>query len=259
MRATHADADEEADEKTRAVEGSRARRDAIARETDDGMAVRERVAEVTVADTKRKFLEAYPYPIPSVWATVVQELLVQGHFQKYNKKSEYNELASLGFVSVYDQLFEGFPSEEEKGKIFNAFLGALDEDVVRTRADAETLGALATSANGVEGLKENAIFAKLAAKSAEGTLLYTKYIAIGMFRMLELAKATDPAALEALVTAGGLSMSKVSGDLSMYKGLLSKLAAAKELQEEFLEREKRKTAERLAKKAEAEQKAEAEA
>ncbi len=42
--------------------------------------------------------------------------------------------------------------------------------------------------------------------------------------------------------------SSVSGDLAMYKGLLSKLAAAKELQEEFLERERRKTAERLAKK-----------
>ena len=34
----------------------------------------------------------------------------------------------------------------------------------------------------------------------------------------------------------------------MYKGLLSKLAAAKELQKEIFEREKRKTAERLAKK-----------
>jgi hypothetical protein len=34
----------------------------------------------------------------------------------------------------------------------------------------------------------------------------------------------------------------------MYKGLLSKLAAAKELQKEIFAREKRKTAERLAEK-----------
>lgn len=236
-----------------ADKGLRARRDETTTTSawTDGSDARAR-AEVTVADTKRKFLEAYPYPIPSVWATVISELLVQGHFNKYNAKSEYNELASLGFVSVFDQLFEGFPSEEEKNKIFKAFLEALGEDAARTRKDAETLGAFAASAGGVEGLKENAIFAKIAQKSASNSLMYTKYIAIGIFRMLELAKATDPKALEALVNAGGLQLKKVNGDLSMYKGLLSKLAAAKELQEEFLEREKRKTAERMAKKAEAE-------
>merc|ERR1712159_311351 len=209
--------------------------------------VRARVFDVTVSDTKQKFLQAYPYPIPSVWSTITQELLVQGHFAKYNVKSEYNALASLGFVSVFDQLYEGFPSEEEKGKIFSAFLSALGEDPVKTRADAETLGAFASAA-GVEGLKTNPIFASTKEKSDAGKLLYTRYLAIGIFRMLELAKATDPKALEALVEAGGLQTKKVNGDLSMYKGLLSKLAAAKELQEEFLEREKRKTAERMAKK-----------
>lgn len=173
---------------------------------------------------------------------------MQGHFDKYNVKYQYNELASLGFVSVFDQLYEGFPNEEEKGKIFQAFLGALGEDAAQTRADAEKLGALAASASGVEDLKAAPIFASMATQAAAGKLNYTKYLAIGMFRMLELAKATDPKALEALVEASGASQKKVSGDLAMYKGLLSKLAAAKELQEEFLERERRKTAERLAKK-----------
>jgi len=207
--------------------------------------------DVTVSNTKEKFLKAYPYPIPSVWSTITNELLVQGHFDKYNVKHEYNALASLGFVSVFDQLYEGFPSEEEKGKIFKAFLEALGEDAKKTRADAEALGAMAASASGVDGLKSAPIFASMSEKAASGKMKYNKYIAIGLFRMLELAKATDPKALEALVAAGGLNQKKVSGDLAMYKGLLSKLAGAKELQAEFLERERRKTAERLAKKAEA--------
>jgi len=207
-------------------------------------------AEVTVSDTKAKFLEKYPYPIPSVWSTIVSELLVQAHFTKYNRKYEYNALSSLGFVSVFDQLFEGFPDEAQKAKIFEAFLSALGEDAAKTRADAEKLGAFAASTEGVDGLKANPLFATMATQAAADKLLYTKYIAIGMFRMLELAKATDPKALESLAGAGGVDLKKVNSDLAMYKGLLSKLAAAKELQAEFLEREKRKTAERLAKKAE---------
>ena len=40
----------------------------------------------------------------------------------------------------------------------------------------------------------------------------------------------------------------MTSDLATYKGILSKLSAAKELMKEYLEREKRKTEERLAKK-----------
>jgi hypothetical protein len=80
---------------------------------------------------------------------------------------------------------------------------------------------------------------------------YSRYDAVGLFRMLELAGAAEPSALETLSAAAGIDLKKVNGDLGLYKGLLSKLAAAKELQKEIFEREKRKDAERAAKKAEA--------
>jgi hypothetical protein len=40
----------------------------------------------------------------------------------------------------------------------------------------------------------------------------------------------------------------VNADLTLYKGLLSKLAAAKELMAEYLAREAKKTAQRMAEK-----------
>ena len=49
--------------------------------------------------------------------------------------------------------------------------------------------------------------------------------------------------------AVGVSQTAVNSDLVLYKGILSKLSAAKELMKEFLEREKRKQAEREAEKA----------
>ena len=83
---------------------------------------------MTVADTKAKFINSYPYPIPSVWSVAVQELLVTQHFVRYSTKYSYSKISSLGFVSVFDQLFEGFPSDEEKEKIFECFVKALEED-----------------------------------------------------------------------------------------------------------------------------------
>lgn len=205
----------------------------------------------TVADTKKKFLDMYPYPIPSIWSVAINELLVQQHFVRYNSKYQYSKLASLGFVSVYDQLTEGFPDAAAKDEIFACFVKALEEDPVQVRSDANAVAEFASSAGGVDALAAEPMFAEMKAMVEGKKFMYSKYIAIGLFRMLELAKATEPAALETLAAACGTPLAKINSDLGMYKSLLSKLSAAKELQAEFLEREKRKTAERLAKKEEA--------
>lgn len=49
-------------------------------------------APPTVADTKRKFLDGYRRPIPAIYNVVVQELLVQQHFIRYNVAYQYNEV-----------------------------------------------------------------------------------------------------------------------------------------------------------------------
>ena len=46
------------------------------------------------------------------------------------------QVSALGFVSVFDQVLEGLPTEEQDA-IFKAYVGALDEDAGRYRRDAE--------------------------------------------------------------------------------------------------------------------------
>merc|ERR1712216_658523 len=82
--------------------------------------VRAGVFDVTVSDTKQKFLQAYPYPIPSVWSTITHELLVQGHFAKYNVKSEYNALASRIRERVRS-VVRRVPERGGKGENFQRF------------------------------------------------------------------------------------------------------------------------------------------
>jgi hypothetical protein len=44
----------------------------------------------TVADTKRKFVEAYRFPVPAVYGNVLQELLVAQHLARYNVNYAYS-------------------------------------------------------------------------------------------------------------------------------------------------------------------------
>lgn len=82
----------------------------------------------TVAETKSNFLKAYKRPIPSIYNTVLQELIVQQHLMRYKKTYCYDAVFALGFVTVYDQLMEGYPSDEDRKAIFQAYIKALQED-----------------------------------------------------------------------------------------------------------------------------------
>ncbi len=48
-----------------------------------------------MADTKKRFYETFRKPIPGLYNNVIQELLVQQHIMRYNKKYQYDEVQSL--------------------------------------------------------------------------------------------------------------------------------------------------------------------
>ncbi|KAL3332913.1 hypothetical protein AABB24_033127 [Solanum stoloniferum] len=211
----------------------------------------------TVADTKLKFLTAYKRPIPTVYNTVLQELIVQQHLTRYKKSYQYDPVFALGFVTVYDQLMEGYPSEEDRNAIFKAYIEALKEDPEQYRADAQKLEEWARTQNAntlvdfssKDGEIEN-IFKNIAQRAGtKDGFCYSRLFAVGLFRLLELANVTDPTILEKLCAALNVNKKSVDRDLDVYRNLLSKLVQAKELLKEYVEREKKKRGEREIQKA----------
>ncbi|KAJ1376193.1 Protein Thf1 [Sesbania bispinosa] len=89
----------------------------------------------TVSETKLNFLKAYKRPIPSIYNTVLQELIVQQHLMRYKRSYRYDPVFALGFVTVYEQLMEGYPSDEDRDAIFQAYINALKEDPEQYRLE----------------------------------------------------------------------------------------------------------------------------
>ncbi|KAJ0974880.1 hypothetical protein J5N97_016845 [Dioscorea zingiberensis] len=211
----------------------------------------------TVSETKLHFLKAYKRPIPSIYNTVLQELIVQQHLMRYKRTYQYDAVFALGFVTVYEQLMEGYPSNEDREAIFRAYIEALKEDPEQYRKDAQKLEEWARSQTAdslvdfpsregeVESLMKN-----IAERAAgKGNFSYSRFFAIGLFRLLELANATDPTVLEKLCSALNIHKPSVDRDLDVYRNLLSKLVQAKELLKEYVDREKKKREERTESKA----------
>ncbi|CAK7349960.1 unnamed protein product [Dovyalis caffra] len=205
----------------------------------------------TVADTKSNFLKAYKRPIPSVYNNVLQELIVQQHLTKYKKTFRYDPVFGLGFVTVYDQLMEGYPSDEDREAIFQAYIKALNEDPEQYRNDAKRLEEWAraqTSSSLVEFSSREGeiegILKDIAERAANENFSYSRFFAVGLFRLLELSNASEPTVLEKLCSALNINKRSVDRDLDVYRGLLSKLVQAKELLKEYIDREKKKQEER---------------
>ncbi|GAU41588.1 hypothetical protein TSUD_271970 [Trifolium subterraneum] len=206
----------------------------------------------TVSETKLNFLKAYSRPIPSIYNSVLQELIVQQHLMRYKKSYRYDPVFALGFVTVYDQLMEGYPSDEDSNAIFKAYINALKEDPDQYRVDAQKLEDWARAQNSTsliefssrEGEVEG--FLKDIAERAggKGDFSYSRFFAVGLFRLLELANAMEPTILEKLCASLNVNKRSVDRDLDVYRNLLSKLVQAKELLKEYIDREKKKREER---------------
>ncbi|KAI5660752.1 hypothetical protein M9H77_20075 [Catharanthus roseus] len=207
----------------------------------------------TVAETKMNFLKAYKRPIPSIYNTVLQELLVQHHLMKYKRTYRYDGVFALGFVTVYDRLMEGYPSDEDREAIFQAYVKALNDSPEQYRADAQKLEEWARAQNpstlvdfsSREGEVESILKDIAQRAGSKESFSYSRFFAIGLFRLLELANATEPTILEKLCAALNVNKKSVDRDLDVYRNLLSKLVQAKELLKEYIDREKKKREERV--------------
>ncbi|KAK4397982.1 protein THYLAKOID FORMATION1, chloroplastic [Sesamum angolense] len=208
----------------------------------------------TVSETKSNFLKAYKRPIPSIYNSVLQELIVQQHLMRYKRSYQYDPVFALGFVTVYDQLMDGYPSDEDREAIFKAYIEALNEDPAQYRADAKKLEEWARSQSASslvdfasrEGEVEGILKDISARAGSKGSFSYSRFFAVGLFRLLELSNATEPTILDKLCLALNVNKKSVDRDLDVYRNLLSKLVQAKELLKEYVDREKKKVEERTA-------------
>ncbi|XP_021776457.1 carboxyl-terminal-processing peptidase 2, chloroplastic-like isoform X1 [Chenopodium quinoa] len=162
----------------------------------------------TISETKLNFLKAYKRPIPSIYNNVLQELFVQQHLMRYKRTYRYDPVFALGFVTIYDQLMEEYPSDEDRSAIFEAYIRALNEDPEQYRKDAQKLEEWArtqtwTSLVGFssrEGEIEDILKEITARAGGNGGFSYSRFFAAGLFRLLELANASEPTILEKVLS-----------------------------------------------------------
>jgi photosystem II biogenesis protein Psp29 len=206
----------------------------------------------TVSDSKRAFFSHYPRPINSVYRRVIEELLVEMHLLSVNADFKSDPIYSLGVVTAFQRLMQGYEPEKDKTLIFDALCKSIDGNPEDYQAQAGALLSLAknktpeelvawlsnpTATDGSENIIE-----PIKAIATNSNFKYSRPFAIGLYTLLEEADtellkdtAKRNEIVDRIAEALQISGEKMKKDLDLYRSNLDKMDQLLKVIEDTLE------------------------
>lgn len=220
-----------------------------------------------VSGALRRFNDAFPRPIPIVYRTIVNEMLTTTHLAAVCAMWRFDAIFALGFDSIFSAFLRYYPDEDERTMLFNACATAL-------KFDPELLRSATASVNDwLEGKTEEDLFSAIDAASPSASAdvvgpvvealvyirdagdfdwYYSRLFGIGLIRVMN-AVGTELSVTNAEKWSEkiGIVPNKFASEMGNYLSNMERLKQAEQIFAEATAREAKKTADRLAEKAQA--------
>lgn len=212
-------------------------------------------ANLTVADSKRAFHQAFPYVIAPLYRRLVDELLVELHLLSRQKGFARDALFATGLTQVFDSFAKGYRPESLQEPLFVALCASAGFDAAEFRRQREA----AVQMVGKHSLEEVRGWLSAQGEGAPEPIAgvleqvkrpdfhYSRLFAVGLLSLLQKAQGASSLEPQALRESAheisatmGLLKERVDKDLSLYAGNLEKMAQAVELMEETVAAERRR-------------------
>lgn len=218
----------------------------------------------TVSDALVRFNESFRRPVPIVYRTLVNEAIVSTHLSRVCAMWKYCNVFAFGLDELFQEFFRYYPGDEERELLYTSVCVALKFEKDKIRADAKAVR------DWCVGKSEEDIVS--ACESGEGPVgsalkqavdgepqdewYYSRPFGLGFVRVMEaLGMEIKVEVAEAFCERLKLPKSKISAELGNYISTVERLKQAEQVFAEVAARDARKTAERLAEKAEKAKKA----
>jgi len=208
----------------------------------------------TIETTVKAFNANYKRPIIPVWRSPLSDMLQVTHLSLVDGRFKWDNLASFGLVAAFDFILAAYPMDEEKAKIRDASIKALDLDL------AEVLAEHAAIKTWLEGKTADEMIAAIADGSApiskkDDSYMQSRSSNMAVVLMAESGGAElSDATAEKWAAAMGLRSEKlVKNDMNLYKSNKDKMEQGMQMMKALEIREKKRMADNLEEKAKAAQ------
>lgn len=217
----------------------------------------------TVSEAFANFTKELRYAINPLYRQWITEMVGTTHLIVVNARFERNAVWSLGICCMLDMILRNYPERDVAEKIASALFKSmnLQEDTVRQEAKQledwardKTRDDIETALQG----KGDSIVAQVARKQKEDKYwLYSCYFGIGLLRLMEIVgiemkgEEVHPIMEDWIEHKMGRdSSNRPCNDTDSFLELKQKLAMMETMMQEVAIREKKRTADRLERKAE---------
>ena len=195
---------------------------------------------MTVSDSKKLFHEKYPYVIPGLYKTIVDELLVELNLLRHQSDFIQDYLFCIGLTEIFKELMKDYKPEEHLDLLFDSLCSSTNFDSKKIKE---------TSENSLEELKNKSSkdIQNLLKDKSSINHYPSRILNLGVY--ITISNSTDfegnseskkNKVISDIFVNLNLPVKKAEKEIGIYKASIKKMNQAKELLEELKRKEKKK-------------------
>ena len=197
--------------------------------------------KLTVSDSKKLFLEQFPYVIPGIYKRIVDEMLVELNLLNHQKEFDQDKIFCIGLTETFKELMKGYKPEKHLDLLFESLCSS-------TKFDAKEIEEISQKSREEFKDKSSKDILKLLEEKSNLKLYPSRILNLGIYIIISNSidiKGKNESETNKVITnifeKLNLPINKAEKDIGIYKSSLSKMKQAKELIEELRIKDKRKS------------------
>ncbi len=196
---------------------------------------------MTVSDSKKLFHEKFPYVIPGLYKTIVDELLVELNLLSHQSEFTQDYLFCVGFTEIFKELMEGYNPEEHLDLLFDSLCSSTNFESKKIKA---------TSYKSLEEFKNKSlkdVKNLLKDKKNSNKPYPSRIINLGVYKTVSNSndfegtiESEKNKIISDIFESINLPVTKAEKDIVIYKASIKKMNQTKELIHELKIKDKKK-------------------
>ncbi len=188
---------------------------------------------MTVSDSKKLFHEKFPFVIPGLYKTIVDEMLVELNLLSHQSEFIQDYLFCVGLTEIFQELMKGYKPEEHLDLLFESLCSSTNFESRKIKETCEK--SLEEFRN-----KSSKDLQKLLKDKSSNNLYSSRILNLGLYIIISnstdfegTSESEKNKIISKIFANLNLPFTKAEKEIGIYKASIKKMKQAKELIEEL--------------------------
>ena len=196
--------------------------------------------KLTVSDSKKLFHEKFPYVIPGLYKTIVDEMLVELNLLSHQSEFSQDYLFCVGFTEIFKELMKGYKPEEHLDLLFDSLCSS-------TNFESKKIKAISYKSLEEFKNKSSKDIKNLLKDKSSNNVYPSRIVNLGIYNTISnstdfegTSESEKNQIISEIFTSLNLPITKAEKEIALYKATITKMRQSKELLDELKIKDKKR-------------------